>query len=119
MKPKNVKSICIALDPDNCDSTISGYVRFPQLEKCDWYEDSDKWHVNYAASISLSDCDKVINWVLTGGKGFRIDKINNAIIALVRLRRFMIDAQVEYTEKVAEQKARNKVLKSKKQEKQK
>ena len=112
MKPKKVKSVCVPLNPDDCGSVVSGYVRFPELSKCEY--DKGKWSVNYTASVSLSDCSKVINWHLTNDEGFDFDKLGRAIDALEKLRDYMIKAQLSFNKLNAEKEARNKASKKEK-----
>jgi len=108
MKPKTVKSICVPLDPDECGSVISGYVRFPELER-DTYGKIKKWSVNWGATVSLSDCNRVINWNLTD-KEYDIAKLDRAISALGQLREFMVEAQADLNKLNAKRKRMNLAL---------
>lgn len=109
-QPKKVKSVCIPLDPDDCGSVIHGYVRFPELYRRNY--GGKEWDVEYGASISLSDCNRVIQWALTGDdEQFNIAKLDVAISALTKMREFMVQAQAEYNRLDKEAKERNKDLK--------
>ena len=90
-KPKKVKSVCVPLDPDECGSTISGVVRFPEIERNNY---GKKRHfVRCGASVSLSDCSRVVTWSLTDIHRFDIEKIDRAIGALTRLREYLVEAE--------------------------
>lgn len=104
--PKKVKTVCIPLDPDDCGSVISGYVRFPELYR---YSHGKKfWSVNWGASVSLSDCNRVIQWSLQGDNDtYNFSKIDAAISALTKLRQHMVDAQEELVRMKKEKKERN------------
>lgn len=102
--PKKVKTVCIPLDPDDCGSVISGYVRYPELER---YSHGQKfWHVNFGASVTLSDCNRVIQWSLCD-EDYNFAKIDAAISALTKIRQYMVDAQAELKRARAEKKERN------------
>ena len=107
-----VKSVCVPLDPDDCGSVISGYVRYPEVDQRDW--DSQKEYINYDAKISLSDCSKVINWSFYLDEkygGYNLAKIDRAIAALTELRWYMDAAQHEYLELKKAVDARNEAKK--------
>jgi hypothetical protein len=94
MTPKKIKSVCIPLDPDDCGSVIHGYVRFPELVQRNYGK--KLWDVEYSASVSLSDCNRVIQWAMTDDDNmFNIDKLDTAIGALSELRKFMSEANAE------------------------
>ena len=108
MKPKKVKSICLPLDPDDCGSVISGFVRFPESVQRNYGK--KLWDVEYGASLSLTDCNRVIQWSFGGDDGFDIEKLDTAISALTEFRRYMAEAQTEYKKVQKENKVRNKAL---------
>jgi hypothetical protein len=55
-----------------------------------------KWDVEFNASVSLSDCNRVIQWALTDDdNNFHIEKLDIAIGALTDMRKFMSEANVE------------------------
>jgi hypothetical protein len=87
---------------------ISGYVRFPELER-EAYGKIKKWHVNWSANISLSDCNRVIQWQLTDNE-YNIAKLDRAINALSKMREFMVEAQAELTKLNAKKKKMNLAL---------
>jgi hypothetical protein len=95
MRPKKVKTVCVPLDPDDCGSVIHGYVRFPELVQRNYGK--KVWETEHQASVSLSDCNRVIQWSLTddGDGNFNIDKLDIAIAALTDMRKFMAEANAE------------------------
>jgi hypothetical protein len=102
--PKKVKSICVPLDPDDCGSVISGYVRYPELYR---YSHGLKlWSVNHGASVTLSDCNRVIQWSLSDD-GYNFAKIDAAISALTKLRQYMVEAEADLKRAREEKKERN------------
>ena len=106
MTPKKIKSVCIPLDPDDCGSVIHGYVRFPELVQRNYGK--KLWDVEYTATVSLSDCNRVIQWALTDDDNmYHIDKIDIAIGALTELRKYMNEANVELKKLRKELKRRN------------
>lgn len=108
MAPKKVKSICVPLDPDDCGSVIHGYVRFPELYQRDYGK--KLWAVEYTATISLSDCNRVIQWGLDGNHEFNIEKIDTAISALTEMRKFMVEANIQIKKLEKEKKRLNKEI---------
>lgn len=106
-QPKKVKSVCVPIDPDDCGSVISGYVRFPELYRTHYGK--KLWDVNWGASITLSDCNRVIQWDLTGN-AYNIAKLDAAINALTKMRALMCDAQNELAETKGEKNRLNKVI---------
>lgn len=102
-----IKSVCEPLDPDDCGSVISGYVRYPQLIQQDY--GSRKWYVQHAASVTLSDCNRVIQWGLTDDN-YNVVKIDRAISALTKLREYCVSANEELARLRKEKKARNLAL---------
>jgi hypothetical protein len=111
MTPKKVKSVCIPLDPDDCGSVIHGYVRFPELVQRDYGK--KLWEVEQSASVSLSDCNRIIQWNLTddGITGaYNIDKLDIAISALTELRKYMSEANAELKKMNKERARRNRAL---------
>jgi hypothetical protein len=107
MMPKKVKTVCVPLDPDDCGSVIHGYVRFPELYRTHYGK--KLWEIESGASLSLSDCNRVIQWALTD-TGFNIEKLDNAIGALQKMRKHMVKAQAELEKLKAEKRARNLAL---------
>ena len=106
MTPKKIKSVCIPLDPDDCGSVIHGYVRFPELVQRNYGK--KLWDVEYTATVSLSDCNRVIQWALTDDDNmYHIDKIDIAIGALTELRKYMSEANAELKKARKECKRRN------------
>lgn len=106
MMPKKVKTVCVPLDPDDCGSVIHGYVRFPELYRTHYGK--KLWDIEQSASISLSDCNRVIQWSLSGGsEGFNIEKLDNAIGALQKMRKHMVKAQAELESLKSEKRTRN------------
>jgi hypothetical protein len=103
-----IESICAPLDPDDCGSTISGYVRYPELLQQDYGE--KKWYTTHTAAVSLSDCSRVIQWGLGESDGYNIEKIDRAITALSKLREYCVAAEEELTKLRKEKKARNLAL---------
>jgi hypothetical protein len=105
-----VKSVCVPLDPDDCGSVISGYVRYPELIQKDYGK--KLWYINTSASASLSDCSRVIQWSLSGSGGteYNTVKIDRAIEALQKLRKHCVKAQAEFDAMEKERKARNLIL---------
>jgi hypothetical protein len=109
MTPKKVKSVCIPLDPDDCGSVIHGYVRFPELTQRNYGK--RKWDVEYGASVSLSDCNRVIQWAMTDDdNNYHIEKLDIAISALTELRKFMSEANVELKKARKEAKRLNLII---------
>lgn len=106
--PKKVKSICVPLDPDDCGSVISGYVRFPELTQNAYGK--RLWSMQHGAEISLSDCSRVIKWQMSDTDGYNLAKLDLAIGALMKMREFMLQAQKDVERMEAEMKARNKIL---------
>jgi hypothetical protein len=104
----NIKSVCVPLDPDDCGSTISGYVRYPEILQRDYGD--RKWYINYTASVSLSDCSRVIQWGLSDGGNYNIEKLDRAISALSKLREYCVAANVELVKLRKEKKVRNLAL---------
>ena len=61
--------------------------------------------------VSLSDCNRVIQWNLNGDYGeFNIAKLDTAIGALTELRKFMAEANAELKKLEKERAKRNKEL---------
>lgn len=86
------------LAPDDCESVICGYVRFPEL-----YQNPDGkkyWYLNYSAAVSLTDCHRQIQWNLLDHDedSFNIAKLDTAIRALNTLRDYLVKASVELDE---------------------
>jgi len=102
---KKVKTVCVPIDVDSCSSTISGYVRYPDIEASHYA--TDRVHLHADAQVSLSDCNRVITWDLCS-HGYALEKIDRAIAALSKLRKHMALAQVLYVELEAEVEKRNK-----------
>lgn len=113
-QPKKVKSVCVPLDPDDCGSVIHGYVRFPELVRKHY--GSKDWYVECGASLSLSDCNRIIQWAMTDGNDdaeqFNVAKLDVAIGALTKFREYMAQANAEYKRLEKEAKERNKGLSS-------
>lgn len=87
-KGKNV-SVCVALDPYNVGSTVTGYVTKPRLYG------TNKEYVELSARATLSDCGRSITWELDTFRGSTsylggIKKLNRAIKALETLRDAMV-----------------------------
>jgi hypothetical protein len=101
MSKSKVKSVCVPLDPDDCGSVISGYVRYPELKQ---YTHGKKfWRIENSASVSLSDCNRVIQWSLDCSDegdtpGFNAVKLDRAITALMKLREYCFEANEAYKE---------------------
>jgi len=112
MTPKKVKSVCVPLDPDDCGSVIHGYVRFPELVQRNY--NKNLWQIEKSASVSLSDCNRIIQWDLSddGDDNFNLDKLDVAIATLTDLRKFMSEANVEYKKMKKERKRLNLALDS-------
>ena len=108
MKPKKVKTVCLPLDPDECGSVISGYVRFPEAYRANYGK--KLWEVEYGASLSLSDCNRVIQWNFGSDREYDIEKLDTAISALTEFRRYLAEAQTEMKKIQKENKAKNKEL---------
>jgi hypothetical protein len=104
MTPKKVKTVCVPLDPDDCGSVVHGYVRYPELYRTHYGKKF--WEIEQGASVSLSDCNRVIQWSLTD-TGFNIEKIDTAIGALQKMRKHMVKAQAELEKLKIEKRARN------------
>ena len=103
-----VKSVCVPIDPDDCGSTISGYVRYPELNRHNYGKKT--WFVEGSASVSLSDCNRVINWDLGGGEKYSLVKLDRAITALTKLREYVALAQEAADKLKKEAEASNKAL---------
>ena len=103
-----VKSVCVPLDPDDCGSMISGYVRYPDLKRNNYGKKS--WFVESSASVSLTDCNRVINWDLGNGEEYYLVKLDRAITALTKLREHAALAQEAADRLKKEMAARNKLL---------
>lgn len=109
MTPKKVKSVCIPLDPDDCGSVIHGYVRYPELYQRN--HGKKKWDVEFSATVSLSDCNRVIQWALTDDDNmYHTDKLDIAIGALTELRKFMSEGNAELKKLRKEAKRLNLIL---------
>jgi hypothetical protein len=106
--PKKVKTVCLPIDPDDCGSVIHGYVRFPELYQTSYGK--KLWEINSGASLSLSDCNRVIQWGLSDSDEFNIDKLDCAISALMKMREHMVAAQAEMVKVKKERKTRNLIL---------
>lgn len=106
--PRKVKTVCVPIDPDDCGSVISGYVRFPELYQTSY--NKKLWEINSGANMTLSDCNRVISWGLNDSDEFNIDKLDNAIGALMKMREHMVAAQAELVKAKKERKARNLIL---------
>lgn len=92
-QPKKIQSVCIPLDPDDCGSVIHGYVRYPELTQRNYGK--KLWDIEFSASLSLSDCNRVINWNMNSGDEFNVAKLDVAISALTEFRKFMVEANAE------------------------
>lgn len=104
-----VKSVCVPIDPDDCGSMISGYVRYPELKQRDYGKST--WYMENSASVSLSDCSRVINWDLSSERGkYNLVKLDRAITALTKLREHAALAQEAADRLKKEMAARNKLL---------
>lgn len=105
-----VKSVCIPLDPDDCGSVISGFVRYPEMIQKDYGK--KLWYINTGGAVSLSDCSRVIQWQLNGHNDteYNTVKIDRAIKALKKLRKYCVEAQAEFEKMEADRKARNMIL---------
>ena len=109
MTPKLIKSICVPLDPDDCGSVVHGYVRFPELVQRNYGK--KLWDVEFTATVSLSDCNRVIQWALTNDDGmYHIEKLDTAIGALTEMRKYLHEANVELKKMRKEVKRLNLVL---------
>lgn len=106
--PKKIKTVCVPLDPDDCGSVIHGYVRFPELYQRNYGK--KLWEMEYNATVSLSDCNRVINWSLNGTDELNIEKLDRAISALTDLRKFMVEATTEVKKLEKERIRLNKAL---------
>jgi hypothetical protein len=94
MTPNKLKSICVPLDPDDCGSSISGWVRYPEIDD-ERGKHNKKQYLNYSADLSLSDCSRVITWSFSNSRdGFDLEKIDRAIGALMTFRQYMEGAEV-------------------------
>lgn len=89
MKSKRIKNWVALLDAQHCNSTIVAKIELPYIEKSGDY-------VNYNAEVALSDCNRWVNWLMVGDNGYDIDKLNNAIDVLLKLRAEMVKAQKDY-----------------------
>jgi hypothetical protein len=107
--PDKVKTVCVPLDPDDCGSVISGYVRYPEIDT--YSHGKREQYVEYNANMSLSDCSRVIQWSLTGNEEFNLDKLDRAISALMELRKYMAEAEALRKKMTVKVKAYNKTLK--------
>lgn len=110
MIPKRVETVCLPLDPDDCGSVVHGYVRFPELYRVNYGK--KLWDIEYSANISLSDCNRIIQWGLSGGEkdAFNVAKIDRAISALTKMREHMVEAQEEMKKTRQELRERNLAL---------
>jgi len=109
MTPEKVKTVCVALDPDDCGSVISGYVRYPEVGSYD--HGKKEQFVEYGASMALSDCSRVIQWGLTDNDAFHLEKLDRAISALTEIRKYMAEAEALRKKMQAKVKAHNATLK--------
>jgi hypothetical protein len=104
-----VETVCVPLDPDDCGSVISGYVRFPEMYQRDYGKQF--WEVNWGASMALSDCSRVINWSFTSGdEDYNFEKLDRTIAALTKFREHMVTASNEMKKIRKEIKKRNLAL---------
>jgi len=108
MTPKKVKTVCIPLDPDDCGSVIHGYVRFPELYQRN--HGQKLWDIEFSASVSLSDCNRVIQWAMTESDEFNLAKLDTAIAALTDLRKYMAEANAEIKKMEKERRKLNKAI---------
>lgn len=107
--PEKIETVLVALDPDDCGSVISGYVRYPEIET--YSHGKKEQYVEYGAEASLSDCNRWIRWSLTDNDEYHFTKIDNAISALTELRKHMARAEALRKKLDVKVKAYNKTLK--------
>jgi hypothetical protein len=106
--PDKVKSVCIPLDPDDCGSVISGFVRYPEIET--YSHGKKEQYIEYGASLALSDCSRVINWSLSAENSYDLDKLDRAIAALMEMRKNMSEAETLRKKLMIKVKAHNKIV---------
>jgi len=80
-KQKLAASVCVAIDPDNCGSSVMGYVYKATSYKS--YE--NRRSVRSGGKVILTDCGRSITWDIDDGQE-GVAKLNNAIKALTALR---------------------------------
>jgi hypothetical protein len=88
---------------------IHGYVRYPELSQRNYGK--KVWEVEFGATVSLSDCNRIIQWGLTDDDNmYHIDKLDIAIGALTELRKYMSEANAELKKLRKEAKRLNLVI---------
>ena len=108
--PAKVKTVCVPLDPDDCGSVISGYVRYPEINK-ETYGRKKEQYLDFGANLSLSDCSRVIGWNFSRNEEFNLDKIDRVICALLDYRTYLEEAEEQRKILKVEVEAYNKDLK--------
>lgn len=113
--PEKVESICVPLDPDDCGSVISGFVRFPEIDS--YIHGAKEQYISFSANISLSDCQRVIGWCFSTDEGYNLEKMDRAIAAMMEMRKFMSEAENQRKRLQVKVDAYNKVAKAAKESK--
>lgn len=119
-----MKAKAVMIDPESCDSTL--VIKFdPPRIKRRTHEDSilletrGSFYVDYDARVSLSDCNRWIDWDFRsyGKSGYNVTKLDNAIKALSEFRRELVKAESKRKVLAEKVKQKNEALKKKKEEK--
>lgn len=81
-KKQLAASVCVAIDPDNCGSSVMGYV----YKATSYKSYAGRKDVRAGGKVVLSDCGRTITWDIGETRDGSVAKLNRAIKALEVLR---------------------------------
>lgn len=120
-----MKAKAVMIDPESCDSTVVIKFAAPKIKQYKSRmlladeDDECRFFVGYDARVSLSDCNRWIEWDFRSHMraGYNIAKLDKAIKALSEFRRELVKAESKRKVLAEKVKQKNDALKKQKEKK--